>query len=88
MSRRQPFACIQQLVRVLLDSVLTYLGILLNAHLARMDERGASAVEYGLLVAAVAMMLVLAAKGLGLTFTSVFNTENTKLSNPPVSAAN
>jgi pilus assembly protein Flp/PilA len=38
--------------------VLTYLRILLQARLARMDERGASAVEYALMAAAIAVAIV------------------------------
>ena len=40
--------------------MLQYLKILLEAQRARMDERGASAVEYGLLVAAVAVAVIAA----------------------------
>ncbi len=39
--------------------MLDYLRILLNARLAKMSERGASAVEYGLLVAGIAGIIVL-----------------------------
>ena len=39
--------------------MLDYLRIMLNARLAKMDERGASAVEYGLLVAGIAGIIVL-----------------------------
>jgi pilus assembly protein Flp/PilA len=35
-----------------------YLSIMLQARLARMDERGASAVEYGLLIAGIAALIV------------------------------
>lgn len=35
-----------------------YLRILINARLAKMDERGASAVEYGLLIAGIAALIV------------------------------
>ncbi len=38
--------------------MLEYLRILLNARLAKMDERGASAVEYGLLIAGIAALIV------------------------------
>ena len=38
--------------------MLQYLTILLDAHRARMDERGASAVEYGLLIAGIAALIV------------------------------
>ena len=36
----------------------TYFRILLNARLAKMEERGASAVEYGLLIAGIAALIV------------------------------
>lgn len=38
--------------------MLDYLRIMMNARLAKMDERGASAVEYGLLVAGIAALIV------------------------------
>src|SRR5262245_18064710 len=38
--------------------MLNYLSIMLNARLAKMDERGASAVEYGLLIAGIAALIV------------------------------
>ena len=38
--------------------MLDYLRIMLNGRLAKMDERGASAVEYGLLVAGIAALIV------------------------------
>jgi pilus assembly protein Flp/PilA len=38
--------------------MLDYLRIMLNARIAKMDERGASAVEYGLLVAGIAAVIV------------------------------
>jgi pilus assembly protein Flp/PilA len=38
--------------------MLDYLRILLNGRLAKMDERGASAVEYGLLIAGIAALIV------------------------------
>ena len=38
--------------------MLDYLRIMLNGRLAEMDERGASAVEYGLLVAGIAALIV------------------------------
>ncbi len=38
-----------------------YLCILLNARLAKMDQRGATAVEYGLVIAGVALALVVVA---------------------------
>ena len=38
--------------------MLDYARIILNARIARMDERGASAVEYGLLIAGIAALIV------------------------------
>jgi len=38
--------------------MLDYLRALMNARLARLDERGASAVEYGLLIAGIAAVIV------------------------------
>jgi pilus assembly protein Flp/PilA len=56
--------------------VLDYLRILLNARLAKMDERGASAVEYGLLVAGIAAVIVAVVFILGGTLNGVFNSTN------------
>ena len=36
-----------------------YLRMMLDAKLAKMDERGASAVEYGLLIAGIAALIVI-----------------------------
>jgi pilus assembly protein Flp/PilA len=35
-----------------------YIRIMINARVAKMDERGASAVEYGLLIAGIAALIV------------------------------
>jgi pilus assembly protein Flp/PilA len=45
--------------------MIEYLRIALNARLAKMDERGASAVEYGLLIAGIAALIVVAVFALG-----------------------
>jgi pilus assembly protein Flp/PilA len=45
--------------------MLDYLRIMLNAKKARMDERGASAVEYGLLIAGIAALIVVVVFALG-----------------------
>lgn len=50
--------------------MLTYLGIVLAARLR--DERGASAVEYGILAAGVAAVLVLTVLALGESVSVVF----------------
>jgi pilus assembly protein Flp/PilA len=61
--------------------VLDYLRIILNAHLAKMDERGASAVEYGLLIAGIALVVVAVVFILGGTLRDVFTNTNTSISN-------
>ncbi|NHC22588.1 Flp family type IVb pilin [Nocardioides sp. IC4_145] len=45
--------------------MVDYFRILLNARLAKMEERGASAVEYGLLIAGIAAVIVVAIFALG-----------------------
>lgn len=45
--------------------MLQYLQILMAGHRARMDERGASAVEYGLLVGGIAAVIVVLVFALG-----------------------
>lgn len=45
--------------------MLDYLRIMINARLAKMDERGASAVEYGLLVAGIAAVILTAVFAFG-----------------------
>ena len=45
---------------------------MLNARLAKMDERGASAVEYGLLVAGIAALIIVAVFLLGGNLSNLF----------------
>ena len=45
--------------------MVQYLQILLNARFSKMEDRGASAVEYGLLVAAIAALIILVVFALG-----------------------
>ena len=45
--------------------MLDYLRITLNARLASWDQRGASAVEYGLLIAGIAGLIVLVVYAFG-----------------------
>ncbi len=45
--------------------MLDYLRIMLNANIARREERGASAVEYGLLIAGIAALIVVVVFALG-----------------------
>src|SRR5918995_7533917 len=56
--------------------MLDYLRIMINARLAKMDERGASAVEYGLLVAGIAAVVVGIVFLLGGTLSGVFQSTN------------
>jgi pilus assembly protein Flp/PilA len=56
--------------------MLDYLRIMLNARLGKKDERGASAVEYGLLVAGIAAVIVAIVFLLGGTLQDVFSTTN------------
>jgi pilus assembly protein Flp/PilA len=50
-----------------------YLKIMLDSRLAKMEERGASAVEYGLLVAAIAAVIILVIFALGDNIKSLFS---------------
>lgn len=53
--------------------MVDYLRILLNARIARMDERGASAVEYGLLIAGIAALIVVVVFAFGGVIAKVFS---------------
>ncbi len=53
-----------------------YLQILLNARLTKMEERGATAVEYGLLVALIAAVIVAVVITLGGKINDAFTTVN------------
>jgi pilus assembly protein Flp/PilA len=55
------------------NKMLQYLQILLAGHRARMDERGASAVEYALLVGGIAAVLIAAIAAFWGTIQGVFN---------------
>ncbi len=52
--------------------MIQYMTILLQGHKAKMDERGASAVEYGLLIAGIAAIIVVAVMALGPVVKSAF----------------
>jgi pilus assembly protein Flp/PilA len=52
--------------------MLDYLRIVLNARIAKMDERGASAVEYGLLIAGIAALIVAIVFIFGGTLNTIF----------------
>ncbi len=59
--------------------MIDYLTIMLHARKARMDERGASAVEYGLLVAGIAAVIVLIVVALGGKIKGAFDTTCTAI---------
>lgn len=61
--------------------MVQYLQILLNARFAKMDERGATAVEYGLLVALIAAVIVTVVATLGQTILGAFTDTNTGITN-------
>jgi pilus assembly protein Flp/PilA len=52
--------------------MIEYLSIMLNARRAKLDERGASAVEYGLLIAGIAAVIVLIVIALGDNISNIF----------------
>jgi pilus assembly protein Flp/PilA len=54
-----------------MNDLMTYVRIRLNA--LTKSERGASAVEYGLLVALIAIIIIVAVTLLGSNLSSIFN---------------
>jgi pilus assembly protein Flp/PilA len=52
--------------------MLDYLRILLNARMAKLDERGASAVEYGLLITGIAALIVIVVFAFGGVLSNIF----------------
>lgn len=60
--------------------MVNYLRALLTARLEKLDERGASAVEYGLLVAGIAVVIIAAVFLLGGKIKSMFTKTTTCLS--------
>lgn len=56
--------------------MLEFLRIMLDARFDARDERGASAVEYGLLVAGIAAVIVLVVFTLGGTISDAFTDTN------------
>ncbi|WP_185994922.1 Flp family type IVb pilin [Nocardioides campestrisoli] len=61
--------------------MIQYLTILLEAKKSKMDERGASAVEYGLLVAGIAAIIVIAVFAFGGLVSGIFNDTSKAISN-------
>jgi pilus assembly protein Flp/PilA len=52
--------------------MLDYIRILLNARVAKLDDRGASAVEYGLLIAGIAALIVVVVFAFGGVLSNIF----------------
>ena len=52
--------------------MLDFLKIMLDARVSKMDERGASAVEYGLLIAGIAALIVVVVFAFGGKIKDVF----------------
>lgn len=53
--------------------MVEYLRALLTVHFDRRDERGASAVEYGLLIAGIAALIVVIVLAFGDNIRDIFN---------------
>jgi pilus assembly protein Flp/PilA len=53
--------------------MLDYLRIMLNGRIAKLDERGASAVEYGLLIAGIAALIVVIVFAFGDVLKNIFS---------------
>lgn len=67
--------------------MIDYLRIMLAAQKARMDERGASAVEYGLLIAGIAALVVVVVFAFGDNIKDAFNDTCAKVAASNGSAA-
>ena len=52
--------------------MIDYLRIVLSARFAKMEERGASAVEYGLLIAGIAALIVVVVFAFGDSLRGIF----------------
>jgi pilus assembly protein Flp/PilA len=55
------------------DKMVDYLRIVLNGQKAKLDERGASAVEYGLLIAGIAALIIVVIFAFGGVLKHVFH---------------
>ncbi len=53
--------------------MIDYIRTVINARLAKREERGASAVEYGLLIAGIAALIVVAVFALGPVIRDAFD---------------
>ena len=73
-----------------MSGALVYLYTILNVVQDRFEgrkDRGATAVEYGLLVGLIAVVIIVAVTALGGQLTTLFNTITTKLGGPAAPAA-
>ena len=61
--------------------MISYLRTLLTARLEEMEERGASAVEYGLLIAGIAALIVVAVFALGPVIRDAFTDTTSVIQN-------
>ncbi|MFW6775691.1 Flp family type IVb pilin [Nocardioides sp. CPCC 205120] len=59
--------------------MIQFLSILLGAQKTKSDQRGASAVEYGLLVALIAVAIIVAVMFLSDSISGIFNEAGTSL---------
>ncbi len=59
--------------------MLEFLRIMLDARFDARDERGASAVEYGLLIAGIAALIVVVVFAFGEEIESIFNDTTTSI---------
>jgi pilus assembly protein Flp/PilA len=53
--------------------MLDYLRIVIDARRARLDDRGASAVEYGLLIAGIAALIIVVVFAFGGVLNTIFD---------------
>jgi len=66
-----------------MQNKLNYLRALINKRLHNMEERGASAVEYGLLVAGIAMIIIVAVFFLGKKISDLFTSSGNGVGSDP-----
>ena len=67
--------------------MLDYLRIMLDAKKAKMDERGASAVEYGLLIAGIAALIVIIVFAFGGVLRGIFTDTCSKVATSSTSGS-
>jgi pilus assembly protein Flp/PilA len=59
--------------------MIDYLRIVMNARLAKLDDRGASAVEYGLLITGIAALIVIVVFAFGGVVGTLFSSTCNKV---------